>query len=297
MLMLNTVATANNKARPKRKSELVAIFQRLSKNPSAISGFIVAAVLILMAVFAPIIAPYPYDQQDLYNTRQAPSLEHFFGTDELGRDVFSRVVYGSRYSLTIGFLAVLFSSGAGMVLGAIAGYFGGVVDDLIMRIIDVIQSIPGILLAISISVVLGPGFFNTLLALSFGMITMATRLTRAAVFGVRHQEFLEAATSINARTPRIIFRHVIPNSFAPLLVSATMSIGGVIMNAAALSFIGLGIQPPIPEWGAMISGGRTLIRSCPWMVTYPGIFIMLAVLSLNMFGDGLRDALDPKLKK
>ena len=285
------------KYKAKKHGEISAIVRRLSKNISAVIGFIIAVLLVLMAIFAPLIAPYPYDKQDLLNTKKPPSPEHVFGTDELGRDVFSRIVFGSRFSLSIGFLAVIFSSGTGLILGAIAGYFGGVVDDIIMRLIDVIQSIPGVLLAIAVSVVLGPGFFNTLLALGFGMITMATRLTRAAVLGVRHQEYLEAATSINARTPRIILRHIIPNSFAPLLVSATMSVGGTILSVAMLSFIGLGVQPPTPEWGAMISGGRSLIRTCPWMVTYPGIFIMLAVLSLNMFGDGLRDALDPKLKK
>lgn len=295
--MLKVATAVGQPPTVKRQSEMVALARRLSKNSSAVIGFVVAVLLVLMAIFAPLIAPYPYDKQDLLHSKQPPSAEHIFGTDELGRDIFSRIVWGSRYSLSIGFLAVLFSSGIGMLLGAFAGYFGGVVDDIIMRLIDIIQSIPHILLAIAISVALGPGFFNTLLALGFGMITMATRLTRAAVFGVRHQEYLEAATSINASTARIIFRHVLPNSFSALLVSATMSIGGVIMAAAMLSFIGLGIQPPTPEWGAMIAGGRTLIRSCPWMVTFPGIFIMLAVLSLNMFGDGLRDALDPKLKK
>jgi peptide/nickel transport system permease protein len=219
------------------------------------------------------------------------------GTDELGRDVFSRIVWGSRFSLGIGVMAVLVGTAIGMLFGATAGYFGGVVDDVIMRLMDVLQSIPGILLVITISVVLGPGFVNTLLALSIGGIPMSCRLTRAAVLGVRHQEYLEAATSINASTPRIILRHVLPNSFAPVLVSSTMSIGNVIMMAAMLSFIGLGVQPPTPEWGAMISGGRSLIRTCPWMVTFPGIFIMLTVLALNMFGDGLRDVLDPKLKK
>ena len=295
--MLSVASTQKTPPKARKQSEMTAVARRLSQNSSAVIGFVVATILVLMAIFAPLIAPYPYDKQNLLDSRQAPSGEHIFGTDELGRDIFSRVVYGSRYSLSIGFLAVLFSSGIGMLLGAMAGYFGGVVDDIIMRLIDVIQSIPHILLAISISVVLGPGFFNTLLALGFGMITMACRLTRASVLGVRNEEYLEAATSINAGTGRIIFRHVLPNSFSPLLVSASMSIGNVIMAAAMLSFIGLGVQPPLPEWGSMIAGGRTLIRSCPWMVTFPGIFIMLAVLSLNMFGDGLRDALDPKLKK
>jgi peptide/nickel transport system permease protein len=184
-----------------------------------------------------------------------------------------------------------------MLFGAFAGYFGGVVDDIIMRLVDILQSIPGILLAITISVVLGPGLFNTLLALSVGGLPMSCRLLRASIMGIRHQEYLEAATSINASTARIILRHVIPNSFSPLLVSSTMSIGNVIMMGAMLSFIGLGVQPPTPEWGSMIAGGRSLIRTCPWMVTFPGIFIMLTVLALNLFGDGLRDALDPKLKK
>lgn len=295
--MLDAAAPEIKVSKIKRQGEFVVVARRLSKNPSAVVGFIVAVILVLMAIFAPLIAPYPYDQQDLFHTRTAPNLQHLFGTDELGRDIFSRIVWGSRFSLSIGFLAVLFSSAVGMMFGAIAGYFGGVVDDIIMRLMDVIQSIPGILLAIAISVVLGPGFFNTLLALGFGMITMACRLTRAGVLGVRHQEYLEAATSINASTARIILRHVIPNSFAPVLVSATMSIGNVIMAAAMLSFIGLGVQPPMPEWGSMIAGGRNLIRTCPWMVTFPGIFIMLTVLALNLFGDGLRDALDPKLKK
>ncbi len=295
--MLNSATSEGQAPTLKRKSEFAAVARRLSQNSSAVIGFVVAVFLVVMAIFAPLIAPYPYDQQDLSHTRAAPSVQHIFGTDELGRDIFSRIVYGSRFSLTIGFMAVLLGTAVGMLFGAIAGYFGRVVDDLIMRLMDVLQSIPGILLVITISVVLGPGLFNTLLALSIGGIPMSCRLTRAAVLGVRHQEYLEAATSINASTPRIILRHVLPNSFAPVLVSSTMSIGNVIMAAAMLSFIGLGVQPPTPEWGSMIAGGRSLIRSCPWMVTFPGIFIMLAVLSLNMFGDGLRDALDPKLKK
>ena len=295
--MLN-VATAEGKAsKIKKQSEFVVVARRLSKNPSAVIGFVVAVFLAVIAIFAPLIAPYPYDQQDLYHTRAAPSWEHLFGTDELGRDVFSRVIWGSRFSLSIGVLAVVVGTSIGMFFGALAGYFGGLVDDIIMRLVDVLQSIPGILLAISISVVLGPGFFNSMLALSIGGIPMAVRLLRAAILSIRSEEYLEAAVSINCSTPRIIIRHVLPNSFSPVLVSATMMIGHIILGSSMLSFIGLGIQPPTPEWGSMIAGGRSLIRSCPWMVTFPGIFIMLAVLALNMFGDGLRDALDPKLKK
>ena len=294
-----TTPTAEGTKAPKvkRHGEFYFVSRRLSQNSSAVIGFVVAVLLLLMAVFAPLIAPYPYAKQDLSHTRAAPSVQHIFGTDELGRDIFSRIVWGSRFSLSVGVLAVLIGTVIGMVFGAFAGYFGGVVDDIIMRLMDVLQSIPGILLAITISVVLGPGLFNTLLALSVGGIPMSCRLLRASIMGIRHQEYLEAATSINASTARIILRHVIPNSFSPLLVSSTMSIGNVIMMGAMLSFIGLGVQPPTPEWGSMIAGGRSLIRTCPWMVTFPGIFIMLTVLALNMFGDGLRDALDPKLKK
>jgi peptide/nickel transport system permease protein len=281
----------------KKHGEFYIVSRRLSQNSSAVIGFIVAVLLALIAIFAPLIAPYPYAKQDLTHTRAAPSAQHIFGTDELGRDIFSRVVWGSRFSLSVGVLAVLLGTAVGMVFGAFAGYFGGVVDDIIMRLIDILQSIPGILLAITISVVLGPGLINTLLALSVGGVPMACRLLRASILGIRHQEYLEAATSINASTTRIILKHVIPNSFSPLLVSSTMSIGNVIMMGAMLSFIGLGVQPPTPEWGSMIAGGRSLIRTCPWMVTFPGIFIMLTVLALNLFGDGLRDALDPKLKK
>lgn len=295
--MLDDAGPQDKEIRIKKQGEFVVVARRLSKNPLAVISFFVALFLTLMAIFAPLIAPYPYDKQDLMHTRAAPSTEHLFGTDELGRDIFSRVVWGGRFSLSIGILAVLFGSVVGMFLGAVAGYFGGWADDIIMRLMDILQSIPGILLAITISVVLGPGFFNTMLALSIGGIAMGVRLTRAAILNIRTQEYLEAATSINASTPRIILRHVMPNSFSPLLVSSTMSIGNVIMAAAMLSFIGLGIQPPTPEWGSMIAGGRNLIRTCPWMVTFPGIFIMLTVLALNLFGDGLRDALDPKLKK
>jgi len=296
--MLNAATPLDSKLpKIKKHGEFYIVSRRLSQNSSAVIGFVVAVSLALIAIFAPVIAPYPYAKQDLTHTRAAPSTQHIFGTDELGRDIFSRVVWGSRFSLSVGVLAVLLGTVVGMVFGAFAGYFGGVVDDIIMRFIDILQSIPGILLAITISVVLGPGLINTLLALSVGGVPMACRLLRASILGIRHQEYLEAATSINASTPRIILRHVIPNSFSPLLVSSTMSIGNVIMMGAMLSFIGLGVQPPTPEWGSMIAGGRSLIRTCPWMVTFPGLFIMLTVLALNLFGDGLRDALDPKLKK
>jgi peptide/nickel transport system permease protein len=281
----------------KRQRQSVVLLRRLAKDPTALAGGILLGVLALVAVFAPLLLRYPIDLVDVSVRTQGPSSAYWFGTDELGRDIFSRIIYGSRYSLSIGVLGVAVGAAIGLVFGAIAGYFGKWADSIVMRLTDVLQSLPGILLAMVVSAVLGPGYVNTMLALAVGNIPMSIRLTRAGILGMRHQEYLEAAVSINARTPRIIFRHVLPNSFSPLLVSATMSIGNTIMMCAMLSFIGLGLQPPLPEWGSMIAGGLPLFRAKPWLVIFPGAFIMLSVLSLNMLGDGLRDVLDPKLKK
>ena len=281
----------------RRQRQSVVLLRRLAKDPSALTGGILFALLALAAIFAPLLLRHPIDLVNVDVARQAPSSAYWFGTDELGRDIFSRIIYGARYSLSIGVLGVGVGAAIGMVFGAIAGYFGRWTDNIVMRLTDVLQSLPGILLAMCVSAVLGPGYINTMIALAVGNIPMSVRLMRAGILGIRHQEYLEAAVSINARTPRIIFRHVIPNSFSPLLVSATMSIGNTIMMCAMLSFIGLGLQPPLPEWGSMIAGGLPSFRAQPWLVIFPGVFIMLSVLSLNMLGDGLRDVLDPKLKK
>lgn len=281
----------------RRQSEFNRVTRRLLRNKSATAGLILFALLAAMAIFAPWIMPYPYEATDLMNAYAGPSSQHLFGTDELGRDVLSRIIYGSRYSLSIGLLSVALGTAIGVFLGALAGYFGGWADNGIMRFLDMIQAIPGLLLAIAVSAALGPGFMNSVLALSIGVIPMSVRLLRGSILSIRTQEYLEAATSINCSTSRIITRHVLPNSFSPLLVSSTMGIGNTILAAAALSFIGLGVQPPTPEWGAMLSAGRNYIRDSPHIVIFPGIFIMLTVLALNMFGDALRDALDPKLKK
>jgi peptide/nickel transport system permease protein len=281
----------------KRQRQSVVLLRRLAKDSTALTGGILFALLALAAIFAPLLLRYPIDLVNVDVARQAPSSAYWFGTDQLGRDIFSRIIYGTRYSLSIGVLGVAVGAAIGMVFGAIAGYFGKWTDNVVMRLTDVLQSLPGILLAMCVSAVLGAGYFNTMIALAVGNIPMSVRLTRAGILGIRHQEYLEAAVSINARTPRIIFRHVLPNSFSPLLVSATMSIGNTIMMCAMLSFIGLGLQPPLPEWGSMIAGGLGSFRTEPWLVIFPGVFIMLSVLSLNMLGDGLRDVLDPKLKK
>jgi peptide/nickel transport system permease protein len=280
----------------KKKSQTVIVLKRLFSNKAAIVSLIILILLVLMAIFAPIIEPYPYDKTDVLHAFNAPSWKHIFGTDELGRDVLSRIMYGARYSLSLGILAVVLATIVGMIIGSITGYFGGTYDIVIMRFLDIFQSIPGLLLCVAISTVLGPGFFNTILALSIGNIPMTVRLLRGSIFSIRKSEYLEAATAINCSTVRTIIKHVIPNSFAPLIVSGTMSVGNTILTAASLSYIGLGVQPPTPEWGAMISGASNYIRAYPYLVIVPGVFIMLTVLALNILGDGLRDALDPKLK-
>ena len=285
-------------ARVGRKEGIVIqTIRRLRTNSTAMFGLIVLALLILLSVFAPVIAPYHYTEMDMLQLNAAPSLKHFFGTDSLGRDILSRLIYGGRYSIFLGISSSVLSMAAAIVLGSLAGYFGGWVDNVVLRICDVVQAIPGILLSIVISAVLGPGFFNTILALAIGGIPSGIRLTRAQILSVRSEEYLEAAASVNCSSMRIMFRHILPNILSPLIVGFTMGIGNTILLASSLSFIGLGVQPPAPEWGAMLSAGRDFIRNYPWQIIFPGIFVFVTVLSINLFGDGLRDALDPKMKK
>ena len=273
---------------------LLETLRKLWADPMGKIGMIGVFLLIAMAIFAPMLAPYPYDQIGM--RFQPPSGEHIFGTDEFGRDIFSRVLYGGRYSISMGVLAVMISTTVGMTIGAIAGYFGGKVDNILMRLLDVIQSLPAMLLSIVLSAVLGPGYFNTILALSVNGMPASARMLRAQMMKVRGNEYIEAAQSINCSKFRIIVRHMIPNSFSPNIVQATMAIAHMIVMAASLSFIGLGVQPPTPEWGAMLTGARQFIRQCPHMVIFPGLAIAVTVLAVNLMGDGLRDALDPKLK-
>ncbi len=263
----------------------------------AMVGLVILILEIIIAIFAPVIAPYGYQEIDSTALRQAPSAEHIFGTDEIGRDIFSRIIVGARYSLSMGIIATTISSVIGIFIGAIAGFAGGKVDNLIMRILDVIQSLPGMLLVIVLSAVLGSGYFNTILALSVGNIPGAARMLRANMLKQRKAEYIEAAYSINCSPLRIIFNHLVPNSISANIVGFTMGISHTITQAAALSFIGLGVQPPTPDWGAMLSGARAFIRKSPHMVIFPGLAIAITVLAVNMLGDGIRDAMDPKLKK
>ena len=285
-------------ARVGRKEGIVIqTIRRLRTNSTAMFGLIVLALLILLSVFATVIAPYHYTEMDMLQLNAAPSLKHLFGTDSLGRDILSRVIYGARYSLLIGVGSVIFSAVFGVIVGCIAGYYGGWVDNLIMRLCDIIQSVPGMILNIALACVLGPGVINVIFAMGFEGIAGTARLMRSSILNVRKMEYLDAASLTNCSSLRVIVKHILPNTFAPILVQATMGVGARIIMAASMSYVGIGVQPPTPEWGAMLSDSRDFIMKYPYMCLIPGICIMVVVLAMNLLGDGLRDALAPKLKK
>ncbi|WP_322622036.1 nickel transporter permease [Aedoeadaptatus coxii] len=274
-----------------RIKDLLHIFY---KNKMAVAGFIIILAMVIIAVFAPLIATQAPEAQDLAARFQSPSAAHFFGTDNFGRDIFSNVVYGARISLFIGLVATIISVIIGTIIGAVAGFFGGAVDNLMMRLVDIILSIPSLILAIAISAVLGTGIRNLILAVSLSSITNYARIVRASVLSVKEQEYVEAAKIGGASNFRLIFRHILPNCTGPIIVQATLGVGTAILQAASLSFIGLGVQPPTPEWGGMLSQGRSYIRDYPHMTIFPGLAIALTIFSLNLFGDGLSDTLDVK---
>ncbi len=253
-------------------------------------------LLVLVAILAPVLAPFPYEAQDLESTYQFPNAAHPLGTDNLGRDIMSRLIYGTRQSLRIGVLSVAIASTLGIIFGSVAGFYGGRVDNILMRMLDIYQSIPAMLLSIALAAALGPGINNAILAIGISTMAEYARMIRAQILTVREREYVEAARAINAGDFRIVTKHIIPNALAPLIVSITMNIGNSILAAATLSFIGLGAQPPLPEWGAMLSAGRAYMRDYGYLVVIPGICIMISVLAFNLLGDGLRDALDPKMK-
>ena len=260
-------------------------------------GLVIITITILVGTLAPIVDPYnPATDSNLAESRLAPSLEHPFGTDRLGRDMLRRIVHGTRISLTIGFVVVFVSGGIGTLLGLVAGYFGNTVDTVIMRLMDILLAFPAILLAIAIVAVRGAGLFNTILAVAIVGIPGYARVVRAVVLSMRERDFVEAARATGVSDTRIMFVHILPNSLTPIIVQMTLGVGGAIIFAAALGFLGLGVQPPTPEWGAMISDGLPFLRQSPYLVFYPGMAIMLTVLGFNLLGDGLRDALDPQLR-
>ena len=280
----------------KKRGQFWDIWRRLRRNKLAMLGLIIVLILVLSAVFANFIAPYDYAQQDLTNMKAWPSREHLLGTDDYGRDILSRIIYGGRVSLLVAILSIVFGLVVGGILGISAGYFGGVYDGTVMRIMDIIMAIPGFLLAVCISAALGSGVLNTAIAIGIGCVPGYARLLRALVLSIREQEYVEAARATGASDLRIMFRQIVPNILSPVIVESTLRIGGCILMISSLSFIGLGVQPPTPEWGSMLSAGRALIRSFWPIVTFPGLAIMLTLFGFNLFGDGLRDALDPKLK-
>jgi len=271
--------------------------KRLLRNFAFTSGLILTVGLIVVALAAPLIAPTDPFQQDTSRRLEAPSNDHPLGLDDLGRDVLSRVVWGARVSLRVGFSVVIIASLVGVTLGAIAGYFGGILDLLVMRLCDILLAFPGILLAIALVAVLGPSLNNVVLALAtIGWVGYA-RLVRGQVLKVREMEYVTAARALGARSPRVIIRHVLPNVINPVIVMATLGLAGAILSEAALSFLGLGVQPPTPSWGAMLTAGRRYLGLANHLAVFPGAAIMLAVMGLNFLGDGLIDALDPKYRK
>ena len=289
--------SGNTAPRMKSEAGLLDIWRRLRKNPLAMFGLFIVVLLIFFAITADVIAPYKYYEQNLINSFQSPSKEHLFGTDEFGRDILSRIIHGSRISLQVGLIAVGISVIFGGFFGAVAGYYGGRIDNLIMRGMDILLSIPSILLAIAIAASLGPGLYNMMVAVGISTTPQYARIIRGSVLSLRGQEFVEAAKAVGSSDTRIIMKHILPNCLAPIIVQSTLGVASAILTAAGLSFIGLGIQPPTPEWGAMLSGGREYIRDYAYMTVFPGLAIMITILALNFLGDGLRDMLDPKLKR
>lgn len=281
----------------KKLSRSAEVWRRYRKSPTAMIGLAIISVIILSAIFADIIVPYDYGiKQVIPNRLQGPSLKHLFGTDDLGRDLFSRVIHGSRSSLVLGILTTAVATLIGGFLGGICAYYGNRVDNIIMRLLDVITSIPSTLLSLSIVAALGPGIRNLVIAITVSRVPTFARVIRSAVLNIVNQEYIEAAKAGGTRNLRIMLRHVYPNAMSPIIVQCTMSISQLILQAAGLSFLGMGMQPPAPEWGALLNSARDFMRTAPHLMLFPGIAIVLAALAFNLVGDGLRDAFDPRLK-
>ncbi|MBR6950528.1 MAG: ABC transporter permease [Oscillospiraceae bacterium] len=284
------------KKKNKKRSQFGEVWHRLKKNKIAVASLIILILIFLTSALAPVLAPYNYDQEDFNASFAKPSKEHLLGTDRLGRDILSRLLYGSQQSLKIGIYSTAFAAVAGILLGALAGYYGGRIDNLIMRFLDIYQGIPMFLLCVTLAAVLGPSLRNAIIAIAISSVPGYARMMRASILTVGEMEYIEAARAINATDKRIILKHIIPNAISPLIVMITMSMGSSVLAGAGMSFIGLGVQAPIPEWGAMISDARSFLRGHGELALYPGICVIITVLAFNLLGDGLRDALDPRLK-
>lgn len=280
----------------KKTNQMKEIWRRFCKSKTAMLGLCLLIFVLCIAIFADVITPYENAISQSANRLDGPSAAHIFGTDELGRDLFARIVHGSRYSLLIGVSTSVLALVIGGLLGAIAAYYGGWVDNIIMRLTDVVMTVPPILLSLAVVAALGGSLRNLLIAITISCVPSMLRLVRSVVLGVVDEDYIEAARSYGASDMRIILKYVIPNALGPIIVTTTMNVANMILSAAGLSFLSLGVQPPAPEWGALLSDAKTYMFTAPHLLYIPGIFIVIAALSFNLAGDGLRDALDPKLK-
>lgn len=282
----------------KKRSQIHSIWLRFQKNKLAMLGLIMLILLILLALCAPLLADYENDaiKQNMSERLQSPNANHPFGTDQYGRDLFARVIHGARISLLIGTLSVFISLLCGSVIGSVAGYYGGRVDDILMRLMDVLLSIPSILMALCIVAALGASLPTLIAALTISSIPGFSRIVRSAILSIKGQEYIESAKAYGTNDAKIILKHILPNAIGPIIVQATLNLGSLILITASLSFIGLGVQPPMPEWGTILSESRNQMRYYPYLVIIPGLAIVYTVFAFNLIGDGLRDALDPRLK-
>ncbi len=279
------------------RGELADLWRRLRRNRAAMAGAGIVAAFVLLAVLAPALVPFNPLQGDLNDRLQPPNATHWLGTDELGRDLLSRVMFGAWVSLQIQIVAVVLALLVGVTLGLVGGYFGGRVDNVIMRCMDSLLAFPGIFLALGIIAALGPGLFNLMLAAGISSVPQFARIVRASVLSLKEREFVEAALALGSGNGRVMFRHLLPNCLAPIIVQSTLRMATVLLTASGLSFLGLGVQPPTPEWGAMLSNARSYLIVAPHVATIPGLAIMVVVVGFNLFGDGLRDTLDPRLRQ
>ena len=291
-------AAAGGLRQYKKRSQIGSVCRRFAKSKTAMAGLIILIILVLLALLCPLFLDYAADVtgQNIRERLQFPSWQHPFGTDQYGRDVLARVVWGTRISLSASLIIIAIATVVGALLGAIAAYYGGMVDNIIMRVMDIFYALPFNLMAICIVASLGTGMFNLGLACVVGVIPGFTRVFRSAILPIRGQEYSEAARACHTSDGRILLRHILPNALGPIIVQATLNLAITILAIAGLSYIGLGVESPTPEWGTMLSDGRQYMRNYPYLVIFPGLAIMIAAMSLNLIGDGLRDALDPKLK-
>lgn len=289
-------AKLEKQKKPRVSTPMRDAWRRLLKNRLAVVGMVIVILFILMAIFAPLIAPYGYDDQDYSAILQPPSRQHILGTDNFGRDMLSRLIYGSRVSIPIGFICSAFSLVFGCGLGVIAAYYGGKVEDIIMRLMDILSAIPAMLLAIAVLAALGNGVDKLILAIGLSTFPMFARIARSAIYTVKEADYIEACRAIGAGSGRLMLQHMLPNALGPIIVITTFSVAANILVVSSLSYLGLGIVPPTAEWGSILAAAKTYMTSAPYFILFPGLMIMITVFALNLFGDGVRDAFDPKLK-